>query len=200
MLPSDLPANLLRRVWTLRQFAMLEGAALDELATLAQNLVETEIEPGVVVASAGERVTDVHFVLDGELGTTDGSWRWTRHELCGAAFVVADCPAAQTVIAHTRTRTLRLAADDLDEVLEDNFSVLMASLRSVARQLLVRQRRLPVAQLSTALPGGLVERLLAFRRQAPFAQAHPRPLAALARAARDVMWGSNETIATRGAS
>lgn len=198
MLHAELPASLLRRVWTLRQFAMLEGAALDEIATLAHNVVETELEPGTIVANAGVRVADVHFVLDGELGTSDRSRSWSHHELCGAACVVADCPAPQTIVAHTRTRTLRLAADDLHDVLEDNFGVLMAALRSVARELLVRERRLPVSQLSAALPGGLVERLLALRRQAPFAQAHPRPLAALARSARDITWPANETVAKQG--
>jgi CRP-like cAMP-binding protein len=192
----DVAASLLRRVWTLRQFAMLEGAELDELATLAQNVIETELEPGTIIATAGERVADVHFVLEGELGTHDGSWRWTHQELCGAAYVIADLPAPQTVVALARSRTLRLQADDLDDILQDNFGVLIAALRSLARQLLARDRRLAVLSLPATQPGGLVERLLALRRQAPFAQAHPRPLVTLAHAAREVSWPANTTIVT----
>jgi CRP-like cAMP-binding protein len=190
----DVAASLLRRVWTLRQFPMLDGAELDELASLARNVVETDLEPGTIIATAGKRVADVHFILEGELGTRDGSWRWAHHELCGAACVVADWPAPQTVVALTRSRTLRLQADDLDEVLQDNFGVLIAALRSFARQLIARERRLVVSSLPATQSGGLVERLLALRRQAPFAQAHPRPLVTLAQAAREVSWPANTTI------
>jgi CRP-like cAMP-binding protein len=83
---ADARPRLLRRMLLLRQFPMFATAELSELATIAENLVETEFAPGAVVAPAGTRLPGMHLVLDGrihERGESAGrdpassaSWSW----------------------------------------------------------------------------------------------------------------------------
>jgi CRP-like cAMP-binding protein len=85
---ADVNPRLLRRMLLLRQFPMFATAELSELATIAENLVETEFAPGAVIAPAGARLPGLHFVLDGrihERGDPGGrdpassaSWSWGR--------------------------------------------------------------------------------------------------------------------------
>jgi CRP-like cAMP-binding protein len=85
---ADVNPRLLRRMLLLRQFPMFATAELSELATIAENLVETEFAPGAVVAPAGARLPGLYLVLDGrihERGEPGGrdpassaSWSWGR--------------------------------------------------------------------------------------------------------------------------
>ncbi len=64
---ADVNPRLLRRMLLLRQFPMFATAELSELATIAENLVQTEFAPGAVIAPAGARLPGLHLVLDGRI-------------------------------------------------------------------------------------------------------------------------------------
>jgi CRP-like cAMP-binding protein len=200
MLDHDLETAVLRRVLALRQFALLDGVDLAELATLAQNVVETELAPGAVVAVAGERLPAVHLVLDGCIASAEPAvGRWRARDVFGVLELFAGRRASTGARATMRTRTLRLDAEDVSEILDDNFGVLMSVIRAVAGLVVARE---PIARPHVlALPTnplGLVDRLLLLRRQLPFAQARIRALATLAHVSRELSWPTGAPIACAG--
>jgi CRP-like cAMP-binding protein len=111
--------------------------------------------------------------------------------------------ASQTpprAIATSKTRTLTLGADELGEVLEDNFGLLRALLRDLAGRLVdagayrapVSRSRPPQAQLT------LVERLIVLRQHLPFDDGRLQAIAAVAHAAEELTWPGGLQIARAG--
>lgn len=173
------------RVLALGRCALFHGASPAELAILAENAVETALPAGTSLVEPGHRVTAVHFIVEGEIAS--GTRRWGAHDAFGAMEVFADRPAATAAVTTCATRTLALDAEDLNEILEDNFGVLLAILRSVAGQ-----SREPIVDTDPLPPApgplGLIDRLFLLRRHPVFARASVRSLATLARAAQPVVW------------
>jgi CRP-like cAMP-binding protein len=196
MLEADLEAVVLRRVLALQRFPLFQGVELAELATLAQNVVETHLRPGDVVAMPGARIAAAHLVLEGCIASAPpAATTWHAHDVFGAIPIFAERPARLRSTAIAPTRTLRIDADDLAELLDDNHGILVASIRSVAERLAGSRPR-PRAPLHGPLgPLGLVDRLFLLRREAPFARAGVRSLAALAQAAQEVTWEVGESVA-----
>lgn len=194
MLGHDLEATVLQRVIALRPFALLRGVELGELATLAQNVVETRLEPGASIVEAGESFTGAHFVVEGALETptlTTGPGA-----VVGLLELFANQPARARVRATTATRTLRIDAEDLAEVVEDNFGVLVAALRMVAELDLGSQSPRVALPAGARASLGLVERLFVLRSQSVFARARLRGLATLAHASHELVWEHGTVIAT----
>jgi CRP-like cAMP-binding protein len=200
MFAHDLDAITLRRVLALRQTAFLADVELAELATLARNATEAVLPTGTRVAVAGDRVAAVHVVLDGQLARRGGEpFTWSRHDVFGSLLVLADLPARFDVGAAVPTRTLEIASDDLRDVLDDNFGVLVAALRGVARRLVALGGGTPAPALPPITgPLGLVERVLLLRRQPAFARASVRALASLAQTATEQEWRAGAILAHRG--
>jgi CRP-like cAMP-binding protein len=170
---SDHDPILLRRLIELRRFPMFAAAELAELATLAENVVELRHEGGAVVARPP--VLDaIHLVLAG--GIEAGAARHGAHGAFGFLEVLARRPLAAPAVALGETRTLRLTASDLREILEDNYGLLLIAIRELAARTLAAGRseplvRTPAAAVPAPAPLGLVERMVVLRRQFPFARA-----------------------------
>ena len=64
---SDINVRTLSRLLQLRRFPLFEHADLDELATIAENLIETKLPAGSIVATAGSRLRSIHLVIDGQI-------------------------------------------------------------------------------------------------------------------------------------
>jgi len=200
MQDHDLDAIALRRVLTLSETGLLGGVALSELATLAGNAVEVELPAGSLVATAGARVAAVHVVIDGSLVASGGSgWRWHRHDIFGAVHVFADRAARHDVRAAVATRTLQIDAEDLTDLFDDNFGVLVATIRAVAARLADGGIDLsPATPAVVGVPLGLVDRLFLLRRQLPFTHGSVRALASLAGAATEQTWPAGAVVARAG--
>ena len=193
---ADVNPRLLRRMLLLRQFPMFATAELSELATIAENLVETEFAPGAVIAPAGARLPGLHLVLDGEI---QAGRSWGPREIFGELEAFAGRGHAARAVAATGTRTLLLSASDLAEIVEDNFGVLIALVRDLAARLLATRPRTRVIALPRGGPGlGLVERLIALRQLAPFVGARLQGLAMLAHSSEEVSWAPGATVARAG--
>ncbi|HEY5924178.1 MAG TPA: cyclic nucleotide-binding domain-containing protein [Kofleriaceae bacterium] len=192
---SDVNLLTLRRMLRLRKFPPFEHADLDELATIAENLVETTLPAGSVIATPGSRLRSIHLILDGRVETRNQSWG--AHQAYGALEVFADREVTQTAVAATPLHTLQLFARDLGEVLEDNYGVLLATVRELAARVLALAppppRRPAIAPTGTL---GLVERLIVLRHQLPFASARLQALATLAHASDEIVLPAN-TVMTR---
>lgn len=185
MAARDNDRATVRRVLALGRCTLFHGVSPAELAILAENAIETEIPPGTTLAEAGHRLSAVHVIVEGEIAS--GGQRWEVHDAFGAMEVFADRTVAAAATTTSATRTLQLDAEDLTEILEDNFGVLLASLRSVAllsREPIVDTDPMPLAPA----PLGLIDRLFLLRRHPVFARASVRSLATLAHAAQPVVW------------
>jgi CRP-like cAMP-binding protein len=191
---------LLRRVLTLRQFPLFAAAALDELATMAENLISARFPAGALVAPAQSRVAAVQLVISGSIESRPHGLTWGPRSVFGALEVAANRELADAVVAVTDTETLQLPAADFSDVLEDNFGVLISALRELSGRLI--ESALPpakaVAVTSAAGPLGLVERLILLRQQLPFAKARLQPLAMLAHASEELDYPVGSILASAG--
>ncbi len=196
---SDIHVRTLSRMLRLRRFALFEHADLDELASIAENLVDTELPAGTVIATAGSRLRGIHLVVDGRIETEPRAHSWGPNQAYGALEVFANREVAQTAIAVTPVHTLQLLASELGEVLEDNYGVLLATLRELAERVLAHAPPQPRnLALQTAGALGLVERLIVLRQELPFTGARLQALASLAHASDEVTWPAGSTISRAG--
>jgi CRP-like cAMP-binding protein len=197
----------LRRLLALRQFPVFASAELAELAIVADNVTETSFPAGTRVA-APTRLPALHLIVDGriELRTpqSDGDAgarivAWEPREAFGLYEVLASRPFAATAFAVTDTRTLRLGASDLTDILEDNVGLLVSLIRDLAKRVVglelahVAPPLAPAANRSEPLD--LVERMIVLRTQVPILSRRLEPLAMLAHAMQELRWPAGTTIA-----
>ncbi len=196
----DLQPHGLRRMLSLRQFKLFESADLDELATIAENLIETRVPAGTVLATAGTRLRALHLILEGRIETRPRAHAWGPRQAFGALEVFANREALHTTVAATELRTLHLSAADIGEVLEDNFGVLLATLRELASRVVALAPPPPRAatMFTPGNPLGLVERLILLRQQLPFTRARLQALATLAHASDEIMWPAHTVVVRAG--
>lgn len=194
-----------QRVLALRQYPGFADADLAELAVLADNVVENHLTAGAFVTRPG-RVPAIHLVLEGRIEMAGRSWG--PRELVGPIEAMAGRPVTAPMIATVETRTLSVGAAEFADILEDNFGLLSNVWRAVARLLLAAQqrrtapspRRPATPQLAVSAAGslGLVDRLLALRRQTPFAHGKIQALSALAQAAHEQHWPAGASLTRAG--
>jgi CRP-like cAMP-binding protein len=196
----DVQSGMLHRIMRLRQFPIFADADLDELATVAENVTPTTIPPGCIVVEAGQRPESIHLVLDGTLRGPPGSIGWGPRHVFGALETFANRPVLTTVVADTEVHTLRLAAHEVGDLLEDNFKVLIATVRELARQLLARGHSPSPAVMSPVQMHriGLVERLILLRQLLPYCAARLQALATLARASEELTLPAKSELVLAG--
>ena len=198
---ADFNPLVLRRMLALRRFTIVADAELAELATLAENVIETRLSAGSVIAEANRRVPALHLILNGTIESGDRTWG--PQQVFGALEVLAARELIAPAIAKTDTLTLQLFASDVSEFLEDSFDVLRTTLRSLANGVLMRggaalrypkhdDRRVLAESL------GLVERLLLFRQQTLFAGVRVEALAALAHVSEELSWSAGDLVTQAG--
>jgi CRP-like cAMP-binding protein len=188
--------RLLRRLLAIRQFPLLAVAGLDELATVAENLQESYFPPGSIVARESSRMTGIQLVVDGCIEANGHNWQ--AREVFGALEVFAGRPCNATAIAKVATRTLELPASDVSELLEDNFGLMLSSLRELTRRMLRLKAAPPRVSEPTRGPLGLVERLILLRQHQPFAVARLQALAMLANNSDELHWPRGVEIVHEG--
>jgi CRP-like cAMP-binding protein len=194
----------IRRLLTLRRFPGFAGAELTDIANIAENVVDASYAPGMVVAPPG-RVSAIHLIVEGRLRS--GEREWGENQLVGAFEVMASRRSPTGIVAAEPTRTLRLAAADFAELLEDSYSILTSARRTLARRLLALEARhshvLPRAAVRIEAelghhPLGMVDRLILLRQQMAFAAGRAQALAALAQASEDIQFPAGAVLAEHG--
>ncbi len=199
MLEEDVPGSL-RRVLSLRQFAPLAGVELGELATLAENLVETTLLHGNRIVAAGARMPGLLLIIDGKIES--GGSSWGSREVFGLLEVLAREPSDAPAIATVDTRVFRISAGDAREVLEDNFGLMRAVLADLAGRMLEGGCEFGFG--APAAPFGdrmtLVERLIALRQHSPFAGGRLQALTSIAQIVEQRRWQPGEHVVEAAAA
>ena len=189
----------IHRLLTLRQYPGFADAELEELAVIAENVVDTTFPAGAIAAPAG-RVPSLLLVVEGRIETATASYG--PREVFGSLEVIAGRALKSPAIAVLPTRVLQLGPADFANLLEDNFGLLTNVRRTLARQLLATnprarvRSRLPYKVRSETL--GLVDRLVLLRHQITFATGRIQALASLAQSTREVRFRPGDTITRAG--
>jgi CRP-like cAMP-binding protein len=189
----------IHRLLTLRQYPGFADAELEELAVIAENVVDTTFPAGAVAAPAG-RVPSLLLVVEGRIETATATYG--PREVFGSLEVIAGRALKSPAVAVLPTRVLQLAPADFANLLEDNFGLLSNVRRTLARQLVAAN---PRAQVRSRLPYkvrgeslGLVDRLVLLRHQITFAAGRIQALASLAQSTREVRFQPGEVITRAG--
>lgn len=203
----ELAVSEAQRVLALKSFPLFEELTPSHLAVVAQVVRPRFFPAGAELLAPGLPVRRLHFVIHGSVeilhrgkpGQVVGS-----HGVVGGLALLAREPARERATAVEDTVTLELDSDSLEEVFEDNFSILSAVLRVLAREQIRTRRRiahdagfagtvrhereLDVDQL------GLVERILWLRRTLDFAGTRIEALADLAQEAKVVALSAGDLL------
>ena len=177
-------------VLRLRAFELFHGLPLESLHGLALAAEVVRLAPGQQLARSGEPWRALNLVLQGTLEAPRADMEPVsreRAELMGALAVLSGTPLPCPIVARGTVDLLRVPADALTEVLEEDFGATFEVLRNVAR-LLVHS---PVS--AGGLPPGppvrepevldLVERMMLLRRAFRLESASITSFADLARGA-----------------
>jgi CRP-like cAMP-binding protein len=185
----DADPILMRRILSLRQFPMFMHADIGELVVVAENIIERTFQ-----ASEAVDGDFLHFVVDGVLASGDRQVR--AREVHGVLDALANRPAPPT-IALVPSHTFALDGADYLDVLEDNFGLLLATMRDLAANVAFTATRSELPHVDdTKL--GLVERLIVLRQQFPLEAARLETLSILAHAATEARFSAGATMRAPG--
>jgi CRP-like cAMP-binding protein len=196
----DTAVTRAQRVLALRSFPLFEQLTPSDLAVLAQHVRPRFFPRGSELLHPGIPVRCLHFVLRGAVEMVRSgkpNEQVGAHGVVGGLAVLAQDADGEQAIAAADTVTLQLGSEDLEDVFEDNFSILAAVLQVVAReqirarQLVRDNAGLDPALASASLPLvmgelGLVERTMCLRQTMDFANTRIQALADLAQEAKPV--------------
>ncbi|HMJ10674.1 MAG TPA: cyclic nucleotide-binding domain-containing protein [Polyangiaceae bacterium] len=200
-----------QRVLALKTFDVFRSLAPQELAALAEHAKPRQFSAGAILQRAGVPARTLHFILQGDVELVQKESVMARlgpQDVVGGLSALIGDEQTNFARAVVETTTLQLHREDLLDVFEDNFSVLLGVLRTLAGAQLSARRKLgPHAGFSAAQSGappsssgaitelGLVEKLFHLRGALDFAETRVEALADLAqdakvvrRAAGEVLW------------
>lgn len=170
----------LERALYLKSLSPLQDVSSEELALIGRHAKEQFFRKGVEIFKSGEPLESFHIVVEGQVrarGGEHGDSLVGPSQALGFLSLLSRSEEGLEAVAEADTVTLEIDADDMYDVLEDHFSVLLTELRNVSRVIL-RERKniadgtyLAPAEGVLELPDrqlDLVERLLLMRRGAGF--------------------------------
>lgn len=132
--------TVIEKTMVLSKWELFGGLPTDEVALIAANTHETQIEAGDLDPGAPE-ARCIHFVLGGELEIhRDGRMvrRAREGQVAGSLGALFEDEPHETLRATRPTRSLALAAEDLERAVRDHPDFAMALIRGLVR--IVRER------------------------------------------------------------
>jgi CRP-like cAMP-binding protein len=193
-----------------KQFGSEARVAAAPLAALAAHAVTVRIAAGTQLHSPDEPVTDLYFVVEGELMVEyrGGIKAFGPQTGVGVLPALAQIERGYRSWASRDSMALSMRVEDVLEVYEDHFELMHAALRALARESVELRRRLaPHAGFSNvvlsapacpAQPLDLVERILALRQTFGLGRSHVDELAELARGASEVRYPAGTQLWAAG--
>lgn len=188
----------LERLLLLKTFPGLGDLSPNDLTVIAENTRERFFEAGAEIYPEGRPVESVHYVVEGKVEarrngvtvlTLDG------RSVIGGLAALARTSDGQQWLAVEDTISLEVAQEDMLEIFEDNFEMLLTAMRGIARGFI--NARLSAGdrggfdedfEPNPVPPGplGLVERILHLHKNFAFQSAQVESLTQMAKSAREV--------------
>jgi len=136
----------LERAFHLKRLGGLRDIPPADLAGLALLAHEHSFARGAAVCRSGERVEEVHVVIDGRVrvrGGEHGDDSVGAGEVIGMLSLLARDDVGLDAVADTDTVTLALQADDLFSAFEEDFGILYNQIRNLATETLRLRKQIP---------------------------------------------------------
>lgn len=200
----------LQRILTLRTFPGLAATPAEDLAAMAQHMLERQYAAGERLLHDGQPVTRMFFIVDGEVELRRGG---REHRTLGSKAVIGGLPAmardadGYDALAVRDTLALVIPFDDMMDIFEDNFAILRRVLAGMCREALEARRRLSAAGFSNVIaeplveherPLDLVERMTVLRSVMSFTQSRLEAIAEMAHESRELRHAAGETLWKEG--
>ena len=184
---------LTERMLHLRQVPVSAKLSPPVLKIVAEQLRERTFAAGETLFTQGDPMGGVFLLTDGALdlvrdGAPFGSL--AAPQTVGFLAALARSDASFAAVARTPVRAFELPVDVMTELYEDNFDLVLATLRYFAERLTIDLGELPENELGVAplemdiapgRPVDWVEKILCLRKTTGFAEANVHALGVLAR-------------------
>lgn len=204
--------GLVQRTLILRTFSGFKNLSPEELALLASIGRERHFVAGEVIHEPGKPVAAFHLVVDGDIQMFRNgrpSRVFSGRSTVGGLAALARDPAGAHAVAITDVIALEIDVEDMDEVFEDNFSIIHGVMTGLAHGLreaqmhagggaaIDMQRRITQVDFNRELT--LVDKMFIMRSATNFADVSIEALSQMARdtdelrfAAGDEVWPAGE--------
>jgi CRP-like cAMP-binding protein len=204
---EEVEIGRIERIHALRSMFGTSGPSTQALAALAQHITPVRIAKGTQLAREGSLLGIVYLIIEGKIVASRNGLSWGEFAAPGSiGFLPAlaggmdgiDCVAVEDTIA------LALRSEDMLEVLEDHFDLLLGAMRGFARSAIELRRQLPPSagfnnevRETTECPAGpldLVERILYLRQTFALQRSFVAEIAELARAAQEARYNAGTKL------
>jgi CRP-like cAMP-binding protein len=204
--------GLVERLLALRGLPALAELPDGELAVIAHHTRVMSFRAGDVLLFEGQPLERLYVPVEGRITVTRAGGAPMRAERAvggGTLGVLAGIRGAVRAVAETDALCLVLSADELLDILEDDFQIMARLLRRFALDMTSELRRFPRDRVvpesppTSTLPRGaggldLVERIFFMRMSPAFASASLDGLAQFAKLLEQVTFGEGVTIWNEG--
>jgi CRP-like cAMP-binding protein len=201
-----------QRALILKGFSGFAGLKAEQLALLASICREKHYSAGALLHEPGKPVTSFHLVIDGEVEMyRDGQpYRvLTGRSTVGGLASLARDPRGAHAVAKTDVFALMMDGDDMDEVFEDNFSIIYAVMRGLGNALREAQMQAGggaaidtnkrIDRIDASRKLSLVDRMFILSKATNFADVSVEALAQMARDVEEMrvpagteIWGEGQ--------
>jgi len=193
----QLLANI-ERLMVLRTFAGFATLSPSEVGVMAELTRKRFYPAGTIISSEGAPSRSIHFIVDGEVELKRHGHtleKFGPRSAVGGLNSLARDPDTPEILALEDTVTLEILTEDMEDVFEDNFEILVNVTRAVARGIMQLRRELGgeagfdqdgESAVCPARKLDLVERIFFLRKSIAFANTRIEALAQLARNAKEV--------------
>ncbi len=208
MVSDDAPAlSLVQRALILKTFPGFAALTANELAVMASICRERYFEAGATMLQPGVPVIAFYLIIEGQAQIIrqgrPAKTHGPRSTVGGLASLTGD-PQGAHAVALEDSICLEIDIEDIQDVFEDRFSILLGVLGAMARTLRELQQEIGGGAAITASkelsafdsdkPLGLVERMFFLRSTTNFSYTSVEALADIADDATELRYESGETI------
>ncbi|MGE0326962.1 MAG: Crp/Fnr family transcriptional regulator [Polyangiaceae bacterium] len=208
------PSQQVERIIALRRFPGFVNLRPSEIAAIAAFTQEQLFPAGTALTKPGRPVQSIFFIVEGQVNYyEDGEFvrQWGPHDVIGGMAAMTQDPAGQHFVAADDVIVFEVAYEDMLDVFEDHFGILVAVLGGMSRGMLQARRELgldggyePPVRPETpphSLPRlTLVEKILFLRNLQDMGRHEVEVMAELARGATEWRYDAGTSLWNAGDS
>ncbi len=208
------PSQQVERIIALRRFSGFVNLRPTEIAAIAAFAQEQLFPEGTALTKPGRPVQSIFFIVEGQVDQLEDGEpvrRWGAHDVLGGMAAMTQAPEGQHFVAVDDVIAFEVMYDDMLDVFEDHFSILVAVLGGMSGAMLEARRELgldggyepadPPEVPPHSLPRlTLVEKILFLRNMQDMGRHEVEVMAELARGATEWRYDAGTALWRAGDS